>query len=51
VPLLLLTACKNDDQTPEPCDYRTPLPETTQTGINPQNFGFIKKGSLQQYLL
>ncbi len=28
----LLTACKGDDEAPDPGNYQTPLPEATQTG-------------------
>lgn len=30
--IVLLTACKGDDEAPDPGNYKTPLPEATQNG-------------------
>lgn len=30
--LAVFTACKSDDEAPDPGNYQTPLPEATQTG-------------------
>ncbi len=30
--LAVFTACKSDDEAPDPGNYQTPLPEPTQTG-------------------